>query len=371
VLSVDIERPLGATLLKASFTLEGGVAALFGRSGAGKTSIVNCIAGLLKPARGRIVLDDTVLHDSERGIDLPSHERRIGYVFQEGRLFPHLSVRQNLSYGRWFRRAPDRRHSFDEVVGLLGIEALLPRRPGTLSGGEKQRVAIGRALLAEPRLLLMDEPLASLDAGRKAEILPYLERLRDRGGVPIVYVSHAIDEVARLADTMVLMSEGEVAAVGPVGAVMARLDLRPLTGRFEAGSLLTCRVTGETTPDGLVTLAHPAGKLRVPAFGAAPDSMIRLRVRARDVAIATGPIEGLSIRNRLAATVVEIADQRGPVVDVRLDLAGEALIARLTRDAINELGLGPGRAVTALIKSVAFERRSSGPEISSEPQDVA
>ena len=269
-------------------------------------------------------------------------------------------MRRNLSYGRWFQRGRPRRHAFDEIVALLGIEALLPRRPGTLSGGEKQRVAIGRALLAEPRLLLMDEPLSSLDAARKAEILPYLERLRDRRDVPIVYVSHAIDEVARLADTLVLMSQGAVAAVGPVGEVMARLDLRPLTGRFEAGSLLTCRV-GQTTADGLVTLEHPAGALRIPAFDAAPGSQVRLRIRARDVAIATMPIQGLSIRNRLAATVVELSSQAGPVVDVRLDLGGEALVARVTRDAVDELELRPGRAVTALIKSVVFERRPSAP----------
>src|SRR5271163_1709361 len=231
MLEVDIEHRLGAFALDIHFASGRGLTVLFGRSGAGKTSVVNAIAGLIRPQRGHIAVDGAVLLDTERGVFIPAHRRRIGYVFQEGRLFPHLTVRQNLLFGRWF--APrDAAARFNDVVELLGIGPLLARRPGRLSGGEKQRVAIGRALLANPRLLLMDEPLASLDAARKDEILPYLERLRDGAMVPIVYVSHAAAEVARLATTIVLIADGSVRAVGPVAEVMGQAGLYPLAGGF-------------------------------------------------------------------------------------------------------------------------------------------
>ena len=242
MLEVDIEHRLGAFELDIHFRSGRGLTALFGRSGAGKTSVVNAIAGLVRPERGRIVVDGAVLLDTERGIGAPVHRRRVGYVFQEGRLFPHLTVRQNLLFGRWFAPGFAPAAQLDDVVDLLGIGALLDRRPGRLSGGEKQRVAIGRALLAAPRLLLMDEPLASLDARRKDEILPYIERLRDQAGVPIVYVSHAIAEVTRLASTIVLISDGRVRAVGPLQEVMGRAELYPMAGRFEAGAVLAVSV---------------------------------------------------------------------------------------------------------------------------------
>jgi molybdate transport system ATP-binding protein len=204
-LAIDICHRLGSFVLDARFEASGGLVALFGRSGSGKTSIINIVAGLIRPDRARVAIDGTVLVDTERGMFVPRHRRRIGYVFQEGRLFPHLTVRQNLLYGRWFApQAAGRGDHLEGVVDLLGIGSLLERRPGRLSGGEKQRVAIGRALLANPRLLLMDEPLASLDEARKAEILHYIERVRDESKVPIVYVSHSIAEVARLAMTVVL-----------------------------------------------------------------------------------------------------------------------------------------------------------------------
>jgi molybdate transport system ATP-binding protein len=205
ILEVDIEHRLGAFELDIHFRSGRGLTALFGRSGAGKTSIVNVIAGLVRPERGRIVVDGSALIDTERGIRVRAHRRRVGYVFQEDRLFPHLTVRQNLLFGRWFAIGTTPVARLDDVVDLLGIGALLDRRPARLSGGEKQRVAIGRALLASPRLLLMDEPLASLDASRKDEILPYIERLRDQAGVPIVYVSYSVAEVTRLASTIVLI----------------------------------------------------------------------------------------------------------------------------------------------------------------------
>src|SRR6266850_4834669 len=234
-LTVDIERHLGAFRLKAVFEAGDGVTALFGRSGAGKTSVVNAIAGILRPERGRITIEGEPVFDSGRGIDVPTPKRRVGYVFQEGRLFPHLSVRQNLNYAGLFSRGMPA-SEFDRVVALLGLRDLLERRPGNLSGGEKQRVAIGRALLSDPRLLLLDEPLAALDAHRKSEILQYIELLRDEVKVPILYVSHAVEEVVRLADTVVLMSEGEVAASGAAEEIMGRPDLRLGTGAFEGGT---------------------------------------------------------------------------------------------------------------------------------------
>jgi molybdate transport system ATP-binding protein len=219
---VDVEKKVSAGFaLAARFETSGRVTALFGRSGAGKSTLVNIIAGLLRPDRGRIEIDGQTLFDGEQRIDIPTRKRRVGYVFQEGRLFPHLSVRSNLLYGRRFTPARSRWGSLDEIVDLLGIETLLDRRPASLSGGEKQRVAIGRALLSSPRLLLMDEPLAALDQERKGEILPFIERLRDRMQMPIVYVSHAVDEVSRIADTVVLLEDGKVVAVGGVNEVLA------------------------------------------------------------------------------------------------------------------------------------------------------
>jgi molybdate transport system ATP-binding protein len=214
VLALEVEKQLGALTLAARFQIAGGVTALFGPSGAGKTSLVNMIAGLLKPDRGCIVLDDSTLFDAAKAINVPPHRRQIGYVFQDGRLFPHLSVRQNLDYGRRMSGRPRDPTEFERIVSLLGITHLLQRRPRMLSGGERQRVAIGRALLMQPRLLLLDEPLASLDAGHKGEILPYLMRLRDQAAVPMVYVSHIAGELRQIATTVVRLDEGRVLAVG-------------------------------------------------------------------------------------------------------------------------------------------------------------
>src|SRR5260221_10036860 len=234
-IEVDVAHRLGVFALEVRFTSEGRLTAFFGQSGAGKASLVNVIGGLIRPDRGRIAVDGTTLVDTASGIFVPAHRRRIGYVFQEGRLFPHLTVRQNLMFGRWFRPPQERKVQLETVLDLLGIGHLLQRRPGALSGGEKQRVAIGRALLASPRLLLMDEPLAALDDERKAEILPFIERLRDESRIPIVYVSHSLAEVARLATTLVLVADGRVAAAGPVAGFMSRVDLQPLARRIAAG----------------------------------------------------------------------------------------------------------------------------------------
>ena len=355
-LEVSVEKTLGGFTLAARFAGAGGVTALFGRSGAGKSTLVNLIAGLLAPDSGRIVLDDTVLFDAEQDIAVPAWRRRIGYVFQEGRLFPHYSVRGNLLYGRRRTRRKLRWGSFDQVVDLLGIAPLLKRAPASLSGGEKQRVAIGRALLASPRLLLMDEPLASLDAQRKAEILPYIERLRDEMKLPIVYVSHSIEEVTRLADTLVLLADGRVVASGTVNDVFGRLDLRPHTGQFEASVVLTARIVAHDAPSATTVLDHPAGRMWVATIAKPPGTTVRLRVRARDVALGVGELGLLSIRNRLDATVRDIAEGPASSVEVLLDAGGEPLIARITRDAARALEIGVGQPVVALIKSTALDR---------------
>ena len=378
MLSVSVTHRLGGFVLDAAFDTEGGLTALFGRSGAGKTSLVNAIAGLYRPERGRIVVDGTVLTDTEAGTFVPAHRRRVGYVFQEGRLFPHLSVRQNLVYGRWFAPKPPAKVAgggeFDQVVGLLGIDHLLGRRPANLSGGEKQRVAIGRALLARPRILVMDEPLAALDEGRRSEIFPYIERLRDEMLVPIVYVSHSIAEVARLATTLVVLSDGKVAATGPTAQVLGRIDLFPLTGRAEAGAILATRIAAHDRRFGLTVLKAAAGELRVPYVDLPIGTALRVRVRARDVMIALAPPESLSALNILPGTVAEIAAGDGPIVQMRLDCAGEALVARLTRRSVETLGLVPGLKVHAVIKSIAFDQHAfagARPGASSADAEVA
>lgn len=358
MLEVDIEHRLAAFELDVHFRSGQGLTALFGRSGAGKTSIVNAIAGLIRPKRGRIAVDGVVLLDTEHGICAATHRRRVGYVFQEGRLFPHLTVRQNLVFGRWFASSSRASTHLDDVVELLGIEPLLDRRPGRLSGGEKQRVAIGRALLAQPRLLLMDEPLASLDARRKDEILPYLERLRDQASVPIVYVSHSIAEVTRLATTVVLISDGRVRAVGPVQDVMGRANLYPLVGRFEAGAVLAARVAGHDPRWRLTELAGSFGTLVVPRLEAPVGTALRLRIRARDVILAVSPPTGISALNVLSGRVEELVPIEEGALEVQLRTGNERLLARVTRRSGEALGLAPGRQVFAVIKTVAIDRRS-------------
>jgi molybdate transport system ATP-binding protein len=355
-LEVDVAGRVGSFEVDVRFASDGGVTALFGHSGAGKTTVVNMIGGLVRPRRGRVVVDGRVLFDGERGIDLPPHRRRLGHVFQEGRLLPHLSVRHNLLYGRWFSSARADAGRFDEVVELLGIEGLLARRPRSLSGGERQRVAIGRALLSAPAALLMDEPLASLDAPRKAEILPYLERLRDQARLPIIYVSHAIDEVAQLARTMVLMSDGRVVATGPIAEVMNRLDLRPMTGRFEAGVVVEGIVRGHDQTFQLSTVSIGAQSLVVPRLAEELGARVRLRIRARDVALATERPAGISIQNILPGRVTELSREEGTFVEVNVDVDGTILTARLTRRAVTVLRLTPGQPVFALVKSIALDR---------------
>ena len=358
-LEVSVARRLGAFGLEAAFASDGGVTALFGRSGSGKTSVLNAIAGLLRPERGRIALDGEPMFDSAAGVNVAAHRRRIGYVFQEGRLLPHLTVRQNLLFGRRFARGSGA-VALDKVTELLGLAALLERRPHDLSGGEKQRVAIGRALLADPRLLLMDEPLAALDAPRKSEILYYVERLRDELRVPIVYVSHSLDEVVRLADTVVIMSEGRVLDSGPVDETMARMELRPYLGRFEGGAVIEAHVAEQDLEMGLARLDFPGGALYAPDVDALVGERVRVRIRARDVSLATVRPESISMLNVLPGTLKALGESAGASVDVQIDVAGTILLARVTRKSVAALGLAPGRPVYALVKAVAIDRHSVG-----------
>jgi molybdate transport system ATP-binding protein len=355
-LDVDIAVRLGEFFLEVRFASDAPVTALFGRSGSGKTTVLNAIAGLLRPERGRIAVGDTVFFDGN-GSSVPVQRRRVGYVFQESRLLPHLSVRQNLLYGRFFNGGVA---SFEHIARLLDLEHLLERRPQGLSGGEKQRVAIGRALLANPRILLMDEPLASLDTPRKAEILYYIERLRDEVRVPIVYVSHAIDEVVRLADIVVLLSDGRVAGTGSVTEMAGRMELRPYLGRFEGGAVIEAWVVEQDLEMGLARLEFPGGELYAPDVDALPGATVRVRVRARDVSLALSRPNDASFLNVLAGTVTAIGAEAGASVDVQLDVTGTPLIARVTRKSVARLGLAPGRPVYALIKAVAIDRHSVG-----------
>jgi molybdate transport system ATP-binding protein len=352
-IETDIALRAGDFSLEARFESEAGVTVLFGRSGSGKTTLLNAIAGLVHPDRGRITVGGEIFFDSAARTWLPPEKRRIGYVFQEGRLLPHLSVRHNLLYGRWFTPPAERYVELDRVVQLLDLDKLLERRAHGLSGGEKQRVA-------SPRLLLMDEPLASLDAARKGEILHYIERLRDEVGIPIVYVSHAIEEVTRLADTLVLISDGRVTGVGPAGELAARLDVRPQLGRFEGGAVIAARVVAQDLDSGLAHLAFDGGELLTPDLDALVGEAVRVRIRARDVSIALERPRSISMLNCLAGTVAEIGEDAGSSADVRIAVGGTAIIARITRHSIGALELAPGKPVYALVKAVSLDRHSVG-----------
>jgi len=357
-LSVTISHRLAAFTLEAAFEAPRGLTVLFGRSGSGKTTIANAVAGLLRPDRGRIAVDGRVLSDSDTGLFLPPHRRRIGYVFQEGRLFPHLTVRQNLAYGRWFAPRGTRAENMDRVVEMLGIGPLLDRRPGPLSGGEKQRVAIGRALLSAPRLIVADEPLASLDEARKADILPYLERLRDEVEIPILYVSHSAAEVARLATTVVTMEAGRVLRQGPAAEVLADPAVTPVGAR-SAGAILSARVVAHH-PDGLTELEAGGIPLFLPGMPGAPGSRTRIRVAAHDVILARHRPEGLSALNILPGTIRDLRMGDGPGAIVSLDTPAGVILARVTRRSAEALGFAVGMACHAVIKTVAIAPEDVG-----------
>ena len=356
-LAVAVRHKLGGISLDVGFESTGGITAVFGASGCGKTSLVNVIAGLIRPDFARISVGDTVLIDTERGIDLPPHKRRIGYVFQEARLFPHLTVENNLAYGEWFTPKSERYAGRAQILDLLGIGHLLKRRPRDLSGGEKQRVAIGRALLASPRLLLMDEPLASLDGARKAEIMPYLERLRDEVQIPIVYVSHSVAEVMRLASDVAVLAQGKLVAFGPAAEIAQRLDLVPAEEREEGGVIIDMKVASHDDGFGLTRLASPAGDIYVPGRIGPEGTPARVRIRARDVMLALEEPKHISALNILRGTVAAITPADASSVNVRLDCGGAAVVARVTRHSASVLKLAPGTPAFAVVKAVSV----SGP----------
>jgi molybdate transport system ATP-binding protein len=360
MIDIDIEQQLGAFQLAVKFSVEAPIVGLFGRSGSGKTSVINAIAGIAKPLRGLIRINDAVLFDAAQRIDLAPEERRVGYVFQDALLFPHLDVESNLLYGQRLRSPKERFIEEARVIELLGLGALLRRKSKALSGGEKQRVAIGRALLAQPRILLMDEPLASLDVPRKTEILDYVERLRDELDIPIVYVSHSVTEITRLADIVVVLSDGKCLAVGDVDDVMGRLDLKPATGRYEAGSVLDTRIAAHDSEDQLTTLAFDGGELIVPHLDAPIGERVRARIRARDVSLSIRRPTEISILNVLPACVTAIDEETGPIVDLELAVGSATLVARITRRSFQQLGIRTGQELYALIKAVSFDQRSVG-----------
>ncbi len=361
-LQVDVRHTLPGLELDVAFNTAGGITALFGRSGAGKTTVVNIIAGLIRPLEGQVVANNQTLFDAQKGINLPPEKRRKGYVFQEPRLFPHLNVEQNLKFGCRYTNLDEQQVEFDQAVDLLGLDKLLKRRSELLSGGEKQRVSIGRALLSGPNFLLMDEPLANLDPARRDEVLSFVESLHDVIDIPIVYVSHNMEEIIRLADTAVLIADGHVAASGAVEDVMSRLDLGPLTGRHNAGTVMAARVDGHDSAHNLTCLSVAGGKVWVSQLELGLGTELRIRVRARDVTLALDPPTRISTRNIFEGTVDEIQTASDdPEVNVLLTLGeGGQLWSRITRQALAELKLGPGTRVYALAKSVALDSRALG-----------
>lgn len=349
-LSVDIRVAFSDFTLEVTqdFANEG-VTALFGPSGSGKSTLLRIIAGFERGAQGRVAFGDEVWTDKRH--HLAPHRRGVGYVFQEARLFPHLTARGNLDYAAKRAAKRDVGYGFDDVVEVLDLSPLFARRAGQLSGGERQRVAIGRALLTNPRLLLLDEPLAALDEARKAEILPYLERVRDEARVPMIYVSHSASEVARLASRVVVLEAGRVRRAGPVVDIFADPSLTP-AGKRELGALLTGRVVAHHD-DGLTEIDAGGVTLHLPRLACAPGAALRMRVAAHEVILSREAPTGLSALNILPGKVAEISAGEGPSMIVALDTPAGRLLATVTRRSVAALGLAPGVQAFAILKSVA------------------
>ena len=355
LIDIAVSKRVGGFALDVAFAASNGVTALFGTSGAGKSMTLGLIAGIIRPDSGHVRVGAATLVDIAGHTYVPMHRRRIGLVFQDSHLFPHLTVRRNLLFGRWFAPRDAKAVGFDAVVETLGIGALLSRRPGGLSGGERQRVAIGRALLARPRLLLLDEPFAALDRQRKLEILPLIERVRDEFAIPIVYVSHALEEVVRLATRVVVLERGRVTAAGAPEAVLGSTRRQVADLRFGRASILTATAGAYDETFGLTALAHTAGTLWLAGRAGAIGSRIRVMIRATDVSLAAADPGPLSIRSALAGRVVAVASD-GPLAAATVALeGGEELVALVTRRALHDLGLAEGAPVLALIKTVALD----------------
>lgn len=354
MLRVEVDKRRGNFHLRAAFEAPTpGVTALFGRSGCGKTSIIQFIAGLLDVERGRIELDGVDLAHSGTGVNVPAHRRRIGYVFQDARLFPHLNVQGNLLYG--YRRVPAeaRRIAPGDVIDLLGLTALLGRRPHELSGGEKQRIALARALLAQPRLLLMDEPLASLDQARREEVLPYLETLRDQLSVPIVYVSHQFEEVVRLASHIVLLEDGGVVACGGIEEISLDPRLRSIVGPDLVGAVVEGQVVQRDAASGLVDVRIGENMLRIES-SASRGARVRVQLLARDLILALRPPEGLSVRNVLTGVISRVVADDTFNQLIHVDIGGHTLLSRVTHAAVEDMRLTPGLRICVLVKAVSL-----------------
>jgi molybdate transport system ATP-binding protein len=353
MLNVNVQLQRGDFALDAKFDAPTpGVIALFGRSGCGKTSLINVIAGLTVDGTGKVCLDDECWLDSTAGIRRRAEHREVGYVFQEARLFPHYSVRGNLQYGARRVKGNVTPGLFDDVVALLGLAPLLARRSGALSGGEKQRVALGRALLSQPRLLLLDEPLSSLDAARREEVLPYLERLRDHFAIPMVYVSHQFDEILRLATHVVVMDNGRVTASGDLGTVSRSPALQAIVGPDAMGAVIDGKVTSIDAASGLADVAIGQDLLRVPVGTLSQGQNLRVQLLARDLILAISEPAGLSVRNQLRGVVRGISTSGGNDL-VEVECAGVTLLSRITGAATRELGLHVGTPVWVLVKAVS------------------
>ena len=352
MLEVDIRHSQGDFRIDARFTAGGGLTALVGPSGSGKTTLANVAAGLIRPEEGRVAFAGETWFDGTRGIFLPAERRRIGYVFQEGRLFPHMTVRQNLDYARRFRRTGDTAAADRRLIELLGIGHLLDRRPAGLSGGEKSRVAIGRALVSAPSLLIMDEPLSALDPARKTEILPHLEYVRDETGIPILYVSHAMEEVARLATRVVSVAAGRVVAEGEPGAVLG--GAVPVPDDMEPATFISATILHHLEDEGLTVAESRAGRIYLKRGAAEPGDRVRVHVAAQDIILALGEPGDLSALNRLSGQVLAVAE-RGGSVWVTVDCSGEAVLVQVTRHSAARMGLTEGQPVSLLFKSVSID----------------
>jgi|TARA_Y100000588_G_scaffold304879_1_gene327984 molybdate transport system ATP-binding protein len=356
-LSVNIQNSLGEFSLNADFYCDKGVTALFGKSGAGKTSIVQLIAGLIQPDNGKIIIDDEIVFDKEKRINLPAEDRRVGYVFQESRLFPHMIVRKNLNFGmRRRKRAGFNTLPFDDVVDILGISNLLERGTYSLSGGERQRIALGRALLSGPRLLLMDEPLAALDIERRWEIIPFIERIHRQFDIPVIYVSHSVDEILQLADNMVLLNEGQVIAAGSIESVMNRPDLASISGMGDPSSVIQAHIKKLDTANGLAILAFDSGEFCVPARNLEVNARVRVRIRARDVSIALKKPEGISVLNIFPGTVQHITNKDEIQVDLSVQVGNEVIWAQITHKSLHDLQIKPGSDVFVMVKAMAIDQ---------------
>ncbi|ACB95898.1 molybdenum ABC transporter ATP-binding protein [Beijerinckia indica] len=359
MIDVDVTLKVGSFTLAVTFRNGHGVTALFGQSGSGKSVTLSLIAGLKRPDKGHIVIDGHTLVDTEKGIFVPSYRRRIGVVFQDSYLFPHFSVRQNLLFGRWFAPKNDRKIDFDAVVETLGISRLLDRQPQRLSGGERQRVAIGRALLSCPHLLLFDEPLAALDQNRKLEILPLIEKLRDEFHIPMVYVSHAMEEVVRLASCIVLLEGGQVKAIGNAEEIFGRAATQLSISRLERSSILMMEVGPRDGTYDLTPLNHPSGRIWLISYNGKVGEKVRVLVNATDVAVSLVKPNSLSMQNVLQGTVSGFYTE-GPAVMVEIVLLGDGKIfAMISRRAFEDLRLEAGTQVFALFKSTALDENQA------------